>query len=83
MCVADDIRYLIEADGELVIPKVSQQHEGLYNCRKNVPGETQEDYVSYLRIACKSNHVTHADLQLRKLNYILIAPCTNNLLYRS
>ena len=62
--VTDDImiRYSIEADGELVIPKVSQlQHEGHYTCRKNVPGEAQEDYASYLRIACK--------LKLKLSNY--------------
>ena len=48
--------YSIEANGELVVPKVHSQNEGWYHCRKTENGQTEE-YGSHLKIACMCKSV--------------------------
>lgn len=48
-------RYSIEADGQLVISKMSQPSEGWYSCRKSENGDSNvvEEYGSFVKVACK------------------------------
>ena len=42
-------RYAVDSDGQLVIPKMSQNDEGWYSCRAS----SGEEYASQVKVACK------------------------------